>query len=599
MRRRRQRKMIGQMLVEKGLISPQQLDEALDAQKQTTERIGQVLVDLGHIEVKPLYETLSEQMNVPYTDLAADPPDGKVALLLDRKTAEDNIAVAVGRGDGTIRVAMAEPDDVLAIDALRMILQVTIEPLLADPQSITRAIKQTYKSGDGARPKPTASSSASGGMAGMPDMQALTDEIAGEDALGVRVDEEEVDESRVQTDRIADITDEAPVIRLTKIIISRAIEERASDIHVEPYQDRVRIRYRIDGILHEIMPLPKFVAAPLVSRLKIMSGMNIAERRVPQDGRIHVRHSNRDYDLRASVIPTTLGEKFVMRILDKQAIQIGMESLGLSAEMLVIVEKLIAQPNGMLLSTGPTGSGKTTTQYCILNTINTVDRNIITIEDPVEYELDGLGQVHVNRKAGLTFAIALKYFLRQDPDIILVGEIRDLETSEIAIQAALTGHLVLSTLHTNDAPSTVTRLVDMGVEPFLIASSIIGSMSQRLARTICEDCREEYDPPRDLLLTFGFDPDDSNNDGMTFYHGIGCGNCRETGYLGRIAVFEIMEMNREIGELIVKRASAGQIKEAALAAGMITLGMDGFDKVRKGITTVEELSRVVYTAGAA
>ncbi len=228
-----------------------------------------------------------------------------------------------------------------------------------------------------------------------------------------------------------------------------------------------------------------------------------------------------------------------------------------------------------------------------------MDRNIITIEDPVEYELDGLGQVHVNRKAGLTFAIALKYFLRQDPDIILVGEIRDLETSEIAIQAALTGHLVLSTLHTNDAPSTVTRLVDMGVEPFLIASSIIGSMSQRLARVICEECKEEYEPPRDMLLTFGFDPDDPNNDGLTFYHGAGCGNCRETGYLGRIAVFEIMEMNREIGELIVKRASAGQIKEAALAAGMITLGMDGFDKVRRGITTVEELARVVYTAGAA
>jgi len=432
------------------------------------------------------------------------------------------------------------------------------------------------------------------------DVKGLTDQIAGSDALGAQADLTETeDDRRVQTDRIADITDEAPVIRLTKIIISRAIDERASDIHVEPYQDRVRVRYRIDGVLHEIMPLPKFVHAPLVSRLKIMSGMNIAERRVPQDGRIHVRHNNNDYDLRSSVIPTTLGEKFVMRILDKQAITIGMENLGLSQQMMTIVERLIRQPNGMLLSTGPTGSGKTTTQYCILNRINTVDVNIITIEDPVEYELDGLGQVHVNRKAGLTFAIALKYFLRQDPDIILVGEIRDLETSEIAIQAALTGHLVLSTLHTNDAPSTVTRLVDMGVEPFLIASSIIGSMSQRLARRICEQCKEEYHPPRDLLLTFGFDPDDPSNDGMKFYHGLGCSNCRETGYRGRTAIFEIMEMNREIGELIVKRASAGQIKEAALAAGMITLGMDGFDKVRNGITTVEELARVVFTAGAA
>ncbi len=598
MRRRRGHTMIGQMLIEKGLISQEQLDEALQAQEQTTQRIGQILVDLGHIEQQPLYETLSEQLDVPYVDLSATPPDSKVALLLDRRSAEEHRAVAVGRGDGTIRVAMAEPDDVMAIDALKMILQVTIEPLLADPRDLERAIKDTYKDSEGSRPA-RAAPAASALDAGMPDMQQLADEIAGEDALGVSAEDEEEDESRVQTDRIADITDEAPVIRLTKILISRAIEERSSDIHVEPYQDRVRVRYRIDGVLHEIMPLPKFVHAPLVSRLKIMSGMNIAERRVPQDGRIHVRHGGKDYDLRASVIPTTLGEKFVMRILDKTSIQIGMENLGLVGHMYTRIESLIRQPNGMLLSTGPTGSGKTTTQYCILNRINTVDRNIITIEDPVEYELDGLGQVHVNRKAGLTFAIALKYFLRQDPDIILVGEIRDLETSEIAIQAALTGHLVLSTLHTNDAPSTVTRLVDMGVEPFLISSSIIGSLSQRLARVICDECKEEYQPPRDVLLTFGFDPDDPDNDGVKFYHGVGCSHCRETGYYGRIGIFELMEMNREISELIVKRASAGQIKEAALAAGMITLAMDGLEKVKAGTTTVDELARVVFTAGAA
>ncbi len=597
MRRRRGHKMIGQLLIEKGLINSEQLDAALKAQEQTTERVGQILIDLGHIQPGPLYQTLAEQLDISYIDLDKTPPDPKVALLLDRQTAEDHNVVAVGRGDGTIRVAMAEPDDVLAIDELKMHLQVTVEPLLAEPSQISRAIKAVYKESTGA-PRPAAAPTPA--AMGDFDVKGLTDQIAGSDALGVQADLTETeDDRRVQTDRIADITDEAPVIRLTKIIISRAIDERASDIHVEPYQDRVRVRYRIDGVLHEIMPLPKFVHAPLVSRLKIMSGMNIAERRVPQDGRIHVRHNNNDYDLRSSVIPTTLGEKFVMRILDKQAITIGMENLGLSQDMMAIVERLIRQPNGMLLSTGPTGSGKTTTQYCILNRINTVDVNIITIEDPVEYELDGLGQVHVNRKAGLTFAIALKYFLRQDPDIILVGEIRDLETSEIAIQAALTGHLVLSTLHTNDAPSTVTRLVDMGVEPFLIASSIIGSMSQRLARRVCEQCKEEYHPPRDLLLTFGFDPDDPANDGMKFYHGLGCSNCRETGYRGRTAIFEIMEMNREIGELIVKRASAGQIKEAALAAGMITLGMDGFDKVRNGITTVEELARVVFTAGAA
>ncbi len=600
MRRRREHKMLGQRLVEKGLISPEQLNEALEAQKSSTDRIGQILLQFGYIEKKPLYEVLSEQLGVPYVDLSAKAPDPRVVTLLDRQTAENSRALAHSRGDGTIRVAMAEPDDVMAIDDLKMQLQVTIEPMLADPEDIAATIRSAYKGGAGggaAAPKPKPAATGGAGADGMLDMAAIAREIGNTDALGVASQEEEVDESRVETDRISEITDEAPVIRLTKVIISRAIVERASDIHIEPFQDRVRVRYRIDGVLHEIMPLPKYVHAPLVSRVKIMSNMNIAERRVPQDGRIHVRHGGNDYDLRASVIPTTLGEKFVLRILDKAAVQIGMESLGLSPKMLSRVEKLIRQPNGMLLSTGPTGSGKTTTQYCILNTINTVDKNILTIEDPVEYELDGLGQVHVNRKAGLTFAIALKYFLRQDPDIILVGEIRDLETSEIAVQAALTGHLVLSTLHTNDAASTVTRMIDMGVEPFLIASSIIGSMSQRLARKICPECKEEYRPPRDLLLSFGFDPDDPDNDGVKFYHGVGCSNCRETGYRGRVGVFELMEMNREISELIVKRASAGQIKEAALAHGMITLGMDGFEKVLQGRTTVEELTRVVFTAG--
>jgi type IV pilus assembly protein PilB len=429
------------------------------------------------------------------------------------------------------------------------------------------------------------------------DMQALAESVRESGVLGATEDAA-VDEGRMEMDRIADIADEAPIIKIAKLIIQRALHERASDIHVEPYQNRVRIRYRIDGVLHDVLQLPKYVHAPLISRFKIMSNMNIAERRVPQDGRIHVRHQDKDYDLRSSVIPTTMGEKMVMRILDKSSIQIGLDQLGFSPQMMAEVERLIVQPNGMILSTGPTGSGKTTTQYNILNHILSVETNIITIEDPVEYQLDGISQVHVNRKAGLTFAVALKYFLRQDPDIILVGEIRDLETSEIAIQAALTGHLVLSTLHTNDAPSTVTRLVDMGVEPFLISSSVIASLSQRLARRICDNCREPYTPRRDLLLGFGFDPDAPENRDKVFYHGAGCELCRGTGYRGRIGVFELMVMNAEIAELIVKRASAGQIREAALAAGMTTLQEDGFSKVLAGITTVEDLQRVVFTAGA-
>ncbi len=615
--RRGGRKLIGQMLIERGLITPEQLDEALAAQKQSTQLIGEILVDLGYVQRQQLYETLAEQMRVPFVNLVAAPPDPRVATLLDQETAKRLKALPYARGDGTIRVAMAEPEDVMALDDLKMRLQVAVEPLLADPQDLERAIERAFKEGGGAagagaagaavsaapqpapqraRPQPATATPAD--RFGMGDMMALAESVKDSGILGTDTAEDEDAEQRVETDRIADVADEAPIIRIAKVLIQRAVQERASDIHVEPARNGVRIRYRIDGVLHEVMRLPKYVHAPLISRFKIMSGMNIAERRVPQDGRIHVRHAGKDYDLRSSVIPTTIGEKFVMRILDKSSIQVGLEQLGMLPEMQARVEKLIIQPNGMILSTGPTGSGKTTTQYAILNRINSVETNIITIEDPVEYELEGISQVHVNRKAGLTFAVALKYFLRQDPDVILVGEIRDLETSEIAIQAALTGHLVLSTLHTNDAPSTVTRLVDMGVEPFLIASSVIASLSQRLARRICPDCKEEYQPRRDLLLGFGFDPDDPANREQKFYRGRGCENCRYTGYRGRIGIFELMEMNQEIAELIVKRASAGQIKEAALAAGMVTLAQDGFTKAKLGYTNPDDLVRVVFTAGS-
>ncbi|MBP8950921.1 MAG: Flp pilus assembly complex ATPase component TadA [Armatimonadetes bacterium] len=598
MRRPGGRKRIGQMLIEKGLITEDQLNEALKTQQQTTQMLGEILVDLGYVQRAAFFETLAEQMGVSYVDLTAQAADPKVATLVPQEVATRHQAIPIARGDGCIRVAMAEPGDVMAADDLKMHLQQNIEPLLADPDAIKRAITKAFEQpAAGGGVAQAGAAPARAGTFGGFDMQALADQVRKEGSLGTQ-DGYEREENRVSTDRIGDMADEAPIIKIAKVVLQRAIEERSSDIHIEPYRDRVRIRYRIDGVLHEVMQVPKYVHAPLISRFKIMSDMNIAERRVPQDGRIHVRHSEKEFDLRSSVIPTTLGEKFVMRILDKSSVQIGLESLGFDPSMLAELEKLIHQPNGMILSTGPTGSGKTTTQYSILNRINSVEINIITIEEPVEYQLDGIAQVDVNRKAGLTFAVALKYFLRQDPDVILVGEIRDLETSEIAIQAALTGHLVLSTLHTNDAPSTITRLVDMGVEPFLISSSVIASMSQRLARKICENCREPYDPPRDMLMGFGFDPDAPENRDMVFYHGRGCENCRQTGYRGRIGVYELMTMNQEIAELIVKRASAGQIKEAALAAGMVTLQKDGFRKVLKGVTTVEELTRIVFTAGS-
>ncbi len=596
MRRVSRSKSLGEMLIEKGILTDQQLQEAQQTQQETTQPLREVLGDLGLVDRRILYETAAEELGVEFYDLEARDLDAAVAVLLPRDLAERYRAIPIGRGEGTIRVAMADPDDVMAGDDLRRHLQTQIEALLADPTAIERAIDRAYESAAEAGAGAPAAGGGPGTMAGV-DMASLTESVRDSGILGASTDETGQEE-RIETGRLTDVTDEAPIIKIAKVLIQRAIQEEASDIHVEPYQSKVRVRYRIDGVLHDIMPLPKYVHAPLISRLKIMSEMNIAERRVPQDGRIHIRHAQRDYDLRVSVIPTTLGEKCVMRILDKRSIEIGLDELGLESDMLNIVHRLIQQPNGMLLSTGPTGSGKTTTQYNILTNLNSVETNIITIEDPVEYQLDGLSQVHVNRKAGLTFAVALKYFLRQDPDIILVGEIRDLETSEIAIQAALTGHLVLSTLHTNDAPSTVTRLVDMGVEPFLISSSIIASLSQRLARKICQRCKEPYQPRRDVLLGMQFDPDDPENQGVQFYRGRGCDACRGTGYRGRIGLFELMVMNEEIAELIVRRASAGQVREAAMAAGMKTLREDGMTKVLNGITTVEEVTRVVATAGA-
>jgi|LSQX01.1.fsa_nt_gb type IV pilus assembly protein PilB len=598
MRRSRGRKLIGQMLIEKGHITDEQLEQALAAQEQSTQRIGEILMDLGFLAEEPLYQTLAEQMNVGYINLEKTAVDPNVATLISQDVAKRYTAIPVDRGEqGRIRVAMAEPTDVIALDDLKVRLQVTVEPLLARGDVIESMIEKVYAGapagGGGARGGGGGGGALGAADFGMGDMAELAQSVR--DSGMLAAEEDAGEESRIDTDRIADVADEAPIIRIAKVVIQRAIQERGSDIHVEPGREGVRIRYRIDGVLHEILTLPKYVHAPLISRLKIMANMNIAERRVPQDGRIHIRHAGEDFDLRVSTIPTTLGEKCVMRILDKRGIMLGLENLGFSSEMMVTMDHLISQPNGMILSTGPTGSGKTTTQYSVLNKINDVETNIITIEDPVEYQIDGISQVHVNRKAGLTFAIALKYFLRQDPDIILVGEIRDLETSEIAIQAALTGHLVLSTLHTNDAPSTVTRMIDMGVEPFLIASSVIASVSQRLARKLCTNCKEPTQPSRDQLLGLGFDPDAPENRDIVFYTGRGCPACRNTGYKGRIGIYELMTMNTEIRELIVKRASADQIKEAALANGMVTLGMDALQKAMNGITDIDEILRVVST----
>jgi type IV pilus assembly protein PilB len=576
------KKLIGDILLEKGVITQEQLDEALNVQKNTTEQIGRILTDLGHVTERDVLRAHAEQLGIPFLELDQTSVDEDVAKAIPQSVVQRYNAIPIRRSGNRLTVAMSDPSNVFALDDMRLITGYEIDPILATVEDISALLDDTDgASGGGQEELQTALDALDGGLGA-----ALGDELD----ISAAGTEEDVDRAQV-------MEEEAPIIRVVNVVIQQAIKDRASDIHVEPDRRGVRIRYRIDGVLHEVMRVPKYVHAPLVSRIKIMGDMNIAERRIPQDGRIHIRHEGNDYDLRVSSLPTVFGEKVVMRILDQSSVMIGLNKMGMAGETQAQLESVIVQPNGMILSTGPTGSGKTTTQYSILNKINSVEKNIITIEDPVEYQLGGLNQVHVNRKAGLTFASAMRSFLRQDPDIIMVGEIRDLETAETAVQASLTGHLVLSTLHTNDAPSAITRLMDMGVEPFLIASSIIGILAQRLARRICPNCKEPYKPPAEALHRVGFNVDDMEN--VVFYRGRGCEQCRHTGYRGRSGIFEMMLVSEEVADLTVKRAPLSEIRAAALAGGMKTLKMDGFQKVLEGLTTVEEVMRVIFTAGGA
>jgi type IV pilus assembly protein PilB len=575
------KKPLGQILLEKGLITQEQLDEGLKVQKNTSEQIGRILVDLGYVVERDVLRAHAEQLGIPFLELDRVSVDEDVAKAIPQSVVQRYNAIPIRRSGNRLTVAMADPTNVFALDDIRLITGYEIGPMLAAPDDISGLLSSSGGDDGGATQEElqTALQALDGGFG-----PALGEEL---DLAAAGVEED--------VDRAQAMEDEAPIIRVVNVIIQQAIKDRASDIHVEPDRRGVRIRYRVDGVLHEVMRVPKYVHAPLVSRIKIMGDMNIAERRLPQDGRIHIRHEGKDYDLRVSSLPTVFGEKVVMRILDQSSVLIGLNKLGMFAETQAELESIIVQPNGMILSTGPTGSGKTTTQYSILNKINSVEVNITTIEDPVEYQLPGLNQVHVNRKAGLTFANAMRTFVRQDPDIIMVGEIRDLETAETAIQASLTGHLVLSTLHTNDAPSAVTRMVDMGVEPFLISASVIGVLAQRLGRQICQNCKEPYKPPAEALHRVGFKVDDMED--VVFYRGRGCEQCRHTGYRGRTGIFELMMLNEEIQDLIVKRAPLSEVRSAALANGMKALKIDGFQKVLEGMTTVEEVMRVVFTAG--
>ena len=584
------RRDVGDLLLEKGIINEAQLNEARVSQKSTRGEIDQILVDLEYATDVEVKKARAEIEGMEYVDLQSYPIDNSAVNVVPVTIAQRHSIMPLTKNGQRLIVATHNPNNVMAIDDLRISTGCDVQLVLATAQGIEDAVSRYYGGTGGGN------GDGGGGIAapvvtdsGIADLAKLTSEVANEYAHRKNIvdagDDDDVKHA-----------EDAPIVKLSRTLIKQAIMDGASDIHIEPAVRNVRIRYRIDGVLHEYTTVPKYLQGPLISRFKIMSDMNIAERRIPQDGRIGIKSDGKDYDLRVSCLPTLHGEKIVMRILDKASIMIGLNKLGFFADTQAAIEELIVQPNGMILSTGPTGHGKTTTQYSILNKINSVEKNILTIEDPVEYQLPGVSQVHVIRKAGLTFANALRSFLRQDPDIIMVGEIRDLETAEIAFEASLTGHLVLSTLHTNDAPSAVTRLVDMGSEPYMIAATIIGVLAQRLGRKICSNCKETYAVKAEDLRRFGFKPE-AGEDEVQLARGRGCDICRNTGYRGRVGIFEMMTINDEIAELVVRRAPLADVREAARAGGMKLLREDGLRKVLGQVTTPDEVMRVVFTAG--
>lgn len=546
------KKLLGEKLLEEGLITREQLGEALRVQARTGELLGRVLIKLGMISEKDLNRLLDIQ------ELTAKE---EIDLHLLKTVPEQLIRkyklLPVKKEGKRLYVAMADPLNVIAIDDLRLLTGCDIEPLKASEKEIDAWIGRYF---------------------GLPEVERALQE------LGAQPDDPEMTEITEES-----LVDEAPIIRLVNSLLIKAIEEEASDVHFEPFERGLRVRYRVDGMLREVMNLPRKMSAAVISRLKVMGNLDIAERRAPQDGRIPFKLPGRDLDLRVSTLPTIFGEKVVIRILDKESIKgYTLEKLGFSPLNQRRFAHFLKSAYGILLVCGPTGSGKTTTLYTALNTINSAEKNIVTVEDPVEYVLEGINQAQVNEKAGVTFARYLRAILRQDPDVIMIGEIRDTETAEIAVRAATTGHLVLSTLHTNDAPGALTRLLDMGVEPFMVASAVIGVVAQRLVRKVCLNCRQAYHPDETEIAFAGLKPDD------VLYFGLGCAQCNHTGYRGRMAIQEVLVVSPPIQSLILKRAAVEELRQLALREGMITLKEDGIEKARQGLTTIKEIMRVAY-----
>ncbi|MEL7060705.1 MAG: type IV-A pilus assembly ATPase PilB [Acidobacteriota bacterium] len=565
---------LGDLLVKSGRISADQLRQALAKQREEGGRLGTNLVKMGLVRENELVEFLSKQFRVSAINLAQVEIDESVVKLIPADVARKYTIMPVSKTGAKVTIAMLDPTNVFAMDDIKFMTGYNVEPVIAAESAIRAAIEKSYGSTHALELKKV--------------MEDLDDEPLDED---LEVLEDEPDEFDI--DALEEESDEAPVVRLVNIILTDAIKRGASDIHIEPYEKKYRVRYRIDGLLFEVMHPPLRLREAITSRIKIMAKLDIAEKRLPQDGRIKIKtkidNKEKELDYRVSCLPTIFGEKIVLRLLDKDKLMLDMTKLGFEVESLRKFEHAIAQPYGMVLVTGPTGSGKTNTLYSALSNVNTPETNIMTAEDPVEFNLPGINQVQMKESIGLNFAAALRSFLRQDPNTVLVGEIRDFETAEVAIKAALTGHLVLSTLHTNDAPSTINRLMNMGIEPFLVATSVHLVVAQRLVRRICTFCKEPVESTPPELVSAGFSEREART--LKLFKGRGCEQCGETGYKGRTGLYEVMVIDDELRDLILAGASSLELRERAIENGMITLRGSGLHKIRDGVTTIEEVVR--------
>jgi general secretion pathway protein E len=556
---------LGEILLAKGLVTAAQIDEALATQAEKGGRIGEILVAMKAVREDDMLRALAEQIGLPFlAELKVDEIDATLIEGISINFVKQWKLLPLRRNEAAVEVAVADPLDTFPFDDLRVILKTGLSPFVCAPQKIIDAINQIYDRRSG-------------------EAEAVMDDLEGADLDTLAHELEEPQD-------LLDVSDEAPIIRLVNSLLFQAVKERASDIHIEPMERDISVRFRVDGVLYDIIRPPKRFQSSILSRVKIMAGLNIAEKRLPQDGRIRIKIAGKDIDIRVATAPTSHGERITLRLLDRSSVLHDLGDLGFAADQLKVMDVLINKAHGIILVTGPTGSGKTTTLYACLAKINKPDLNIITVEDPVEYQLKGISQIQVNPKINLTFASGLRSILRHDPDVIMVGEIRDLETAEIAIQASLTGHLVFSTLHTNDAPSAVTRLVDMGVEPFLVSSSVLAIQAQRLVRRVCDDCREEYEPTDEELERMGITR--AVVGGRPFSRGRGCPACVNTGYQGREGIYEILLLDDELRGLILKNMDSNTIKRTATGKGMRTLRDDGARKVLQGITSSAEVMRV-------